>query len=967
MFLFFLLFLSLKTTISTLTILDSCNDLPDGIYNLKFLESDEYPVVSVKCSNGYAILDYKQDNDIKDYFVSWTQWHHYTVGPSNEEDSKSLKWNEWFIPGQYDSKMKFIISPDCNTCEEDNMRQLYGTETTYWMSGTLFGCFWEMKNQHSCDVDWETDQCYSCANEIIISNQVSTRVAINDESNEADFSATGICPHIVQSATINTPKTHDLCSHKLEEEDNMLHLKPSLGIAGKYCVCVQSSSQKKFDINEELVTAKQLSSNKIEIEIEIDDTSSLKTYHLYHSDFEAGTYRIKKPGVYIIMEDISFNFNPNYDTPNSNNAWMPTSDQADMYPGADDYHDHYFMGFFAGISIECNDVTLNLNGYTIQMSEHFYYQQRWFTAIELSTQYFFPGQGIGNFGGNPSISSNVIIKNGIIGLSSHHGIHGNYNQNILIENVKIQNFETHGIQINGFANVVIRNVEVGPTSSKVYFTGEYGHARFLLPRYQLIAEETKDQKIQFYGRKIPITMAEIVEKLETELDMAWNYVVNNVELTKHDEDYDLFVEAKRLFINENGILNAGAQYGIFLNTYGASVYTYNLYTGYWSTKAILENVKIHDMQHSMKEYVRMHLYGTNNVIINPFNGPLNVEELINDVNSLQPFYVGNVLLDAIMASNKLSDNWGYLQMQSFNDYLVPWATGEDVTSLMHESIQIGCNVDAMVHSGKGIHGLRLDGIKDVLITNLEIYNLKDSTPIGKDVCGNYDGFDYSAAKAGGHFFQTAPMQVGFSGNMNQAVIINSAENVIIKDVKINNIESETGPAFGISIWPSCSVELQGDITVSNILAGSKLERDTFTYNDRPNKAPEACGVRVYYEYQNYATTVKYEKANIQSSCITGHVGCLGEKEMYTMLGMNENNDECEIHNIPQISQNINISSMLSNNSKSKFAQFTLLSSVVLLFVYGFYHYYFSLKTKYYNNNVEINYHLISNGTNYGSI
>ena len=44
----------------------------------------------------------------------------------------------------------------------------------------------------------------------------------------------------------------------------------------------------------------------------------------------------------------------------------------------------------------------------------------------------------------------------------------------------------------------------------------------------------------------------------------------------------------------DGIPNGGAQYRIFLNTFGASVVTYNLYIDFYSTNAVLNNVTIHD-------------------------------------------------------------------------------------------------------------------------------------------------------------------------------------------------------------------------------------------------------------------------------------------------------------------------------------------------------------------------------------
>ena len=119
--------------------------------------------------------------------------------------------------------------------------------------------------------------------------------------------------------------------------------------------------------------------------------------------------RIKESGYYKLMEDIVFDFNSNKELLTSNGAYWPSEDQVDSYPGAASYKDAYFSGFLQ---------VLHLNGYKLSMSDYFYYQQRWFTIIELTTQYFLPGQGFGNFGGNPKMATNVETKNGMIGLTS---------------------------------------------------------------------------------------------------------------------------------------------------------------------------------------------------------------------------------------------------------------------------------------------------------------------------------------------------------------------------------------------------------------------------------------------------------------------------------------------------------------------------------------------------------------------
>ncbi len=44
--------------------------------------------------------------------------------------------------------------------------------------------------------------------------------------------------------------------------------------------------------------------------------------------------------------------------------------------------------YISGISVECSDVIIDLNGNSISMSEKFYLQQRFFSLIELANRPF---------------------------------------------------------------------------------------------------------------------------------------------------------------------------------------------------------------------------------------------------------------------------------------------------------------------------------------------------------------------------------------------------------------------------------------------------------------------------------------------------------------------------------------------------------------------------------------------------
>ena len=204
-------------------------------------------------------------------------------------------------------------------------------------------------------------------------------------------------------------------------------------------------------------------------------------------------------------------------------------------------------------------------------------------------------------------------------------------------------------------------------------------------------------------------MREIAEELELEMNLAFNYIAKGELVDLTDDNYESFKEGIDLFVNEkHGFLpNDGAQYGIFLNTFGASVFTYNLATNFYSTTATLKNIKIHGMSHNMKEYVRMNEPGSINIMVNPFVAPVNVEELFLDTSDdglKAPKYKGNIVTDALIASNKFTNSWDYLGAQvTKRDFLDAWAQSENPSLIIDQDwqyAQLGCNSDVMIHSGK---------------------------------------------------------------------------------------------------------------------------------------------------------------------------------------------------------------------------------------------------------------------------
>lgn len=181
---------------------------------------------------------------------------------------------------------------------------------------------------------------------------------------------------------------------------------------------------------------------------------------LRQSDFDHGTYQIKTGGLYVLCEDIEFNPDPQYLVTNS------------AYSG----NKAYAMGYFAAITIECDDVIIDMQGCTIRQSYEHYFNQRFFNIIELGNSPFIPAQGPALVNqptgtGYPYASANhCLIINGTIGLSSHGGIHGNNNVNVMLQKLSIVDFESCGVQLNGVCNtfidcVTITGITIAPVRS----------------------------------------------------------------------------------------------------------------------------------------------------------------------------------------------------------------------------------------------------------------------------------------------------------------------------------------------------------------------------------------------------------------------------------------------------------------------------------------------------------------------
>merc|ERR1719295_2239510 len=237
-----------------------------------------------------------------------------------------------------------------------------------------------------------------------------------------------------------------------------------------------------------------------------------------------------------------------------------------------------------------------------------------------------------------------------------------------------------------------------------------------------------------------------------------------------------------------------------------------------------------------------------------------LESVAEDDLLFNPVYKGSMVTDAMFALSEFTENWDYLGKQLiFEEDTLPWLKGED-TETMARKLQIGCNNDAQMQPGKGIMGVRLDGVSNAKLSNIEIYNMIQETDLGSTLCGEYTGFEpNSAAFVGGHITQSSPMQVGFSGNMVQGISLNAADGVLMDSIYIKGLNSHSGDAIALSVWPSVSAVLTGNVLIDEITAGSQMEeqKGVLSWESRPNRAPMACGILSTEKFYSKDTATTY--------------------------------------------------------------------------------------------------------------
>ena len=440
-----------------------------------------------------------------------------------------------------------------------------------------------------------------------------------------------------------------------------------------------------------------------------DNNTPYSIINLYNNDFKNGTIRIKKPGVYRLQENIVFN-------PNESNDFSPTQEQisSGLYP--ENMSGPYHLGFFAAITVETDNVVIDLNGFTIKQSELHKLQQRFYANIELANSPFIPNQGPSSFigVGGYRAANRVLVMNGTFSSTSHHGIHANTANNVVLHNLTFNGFEVAGIALNGTTNAVFNNLIIENNDKNIPVLSTYSQARFIRKFLNTAKQIKPDLKLSDTK-----TLDTIIENIQTDIDTTFNQLKMNNTIP----DY---------YFKNNKNEYDGNVYGIVLNVNGVAI---NDFIQQRTSEMIgnnniyLNNIIINNISSTPVEIIGLNSNPSSNtayggrVQVGPLGDVLQIEHIQN----IDGTYKANSLSDAqiILADTSYTGPKG---TNNIVNKVIEWAKNERTLSSF-----IGTETgkfyylgggDSMNHVMKGNIGLFISAGQNIKGNKIVISNIK---------------------------------------------------------------------------------------------------------------------------------------------------------------------------------------------------------------------------------------------------
>ena len=480
-----------------------------------------------------------------------------------------------------------------------------------------------------------------------------------------------------------------------------------------------------------------------------------------------------------------------------------------------------------------------------------------------------------------------MIRNGRLGLSSHHGIHGNLPRNVLVEDVTFFDYEVAAVALNGPYNVALRNLTLLGQRTDIPVTGQYSLARFLLPILNYVV--ARNPTFPVVAPPIP-TLAVLTAQLKAIMAHAFNDIIVADRMTV---DGDAHPVAYEQFGNPSGLIDGNA-YGILINRAGVAINGFGADASQlgqrdiWRASVLIDNVRINNVVGAIAEVVALATDDGKAIARGPV-GDL-VQMSANTRGKATQLFVdddGRMATNALVARAQtylmmlaiaqpaLRPLLGTITVGPLANALVDWLravpTANLATVVQTRQLRYLRNGDTMFHANKGIIAVRIDSVRDVCIRRTEIVRVQNLGEAGNaaPLPGETDGSGwYSDGSDGGH--PTQGLQQGYQGADARGISISGAADVYLQDVSVTGVTSNNGFARGIDVFNyAVNVHLR-NTTIVGVFASATWGRDGVNIVSRTaTKIAQAIGLHISSDAKNVRHTPHEHAKSIQSEDLVG--------------------------------------------------------------------------------------------------
>ena len=561
----------------------------------------------------------------------------------------------------------------------------------------------------------------------------------------------------------------------------------------------------------------------------------LTVVELAQSDFAKGTYRATAPGVYRLAEDVVFE--PDLNADGEHWPSCETDAKAAAYCAHGRVAGAYHLGFFAALTLEGEDVHLDLNGYTLSQSLLHSLKQRFFALVETGSAPFLTGQGPGDFGEGVVGCRYCSVFGGTLGRSAHHGIHGLRNQDLTIKGVNFRDYEVAAISLNGPQRTLIEDVVAATHSTTVHSRATLSAARF---QQMFVAMATATMTM--VGATMPQSLIGASEHLQALEDAFIASVVAGTPLAADHEASTLFgnfetTDGKLVDGNAYGIVIHGR--GVLVNQFGA---TQSETFAEDAQDVTLRNVAIRNVLARVNELVTVAM---------PAGGPTEGKPMVGiagavlriDEQNTDPFMgTGTFALDAlhtlrfeyaallttVNATVPASVRAALTGTLRIDEALVQaYTNGDDanVAAQLATYTKI-CNADSMFHAQKGVIGLFVQKTARLHLANVTVGRVRNHGPLGSEACGPYLTSQW-------------PGHVGYTGSQSYGVVVTTSRDVAAEGLSVDGVWSAHATAYGAAFFNDVDEACLTETTIGAVGTGTNMGP-----NDPPLSLPLVLGEAV---------------------------------------------------------------------------------------------------------------------------